>query len=147
MNPFLSVNEIVFHTMSLINLYGENGGRRSIGFKVISSQWAPEKLNKRTHFLPMAWVDKTRILVGGRFRCSGWWWRKSFVLIWAWIRVNIYLGKRDRDHSQVFIMRYFVKEYLSPEIQNLYKHLAVKTWNSDLATPIKPSVSPVCSLS
>lgn len=25
-------------------------------------------------------------------------------------------GKRDRDHSQVFIIIRFVKEYLSPEI-------------------------------
>lgn len=25
-------------------------------------------------------------------------------------------GKRDRNHSQVFIIMYFAKEYLSPEV-------------------------------
>lgn len=37
MNPFFSAHEIALYIMSLINLYGESGGRRSIGFKAISS--------------------------------------------------------------------------------------------------------------
>lgn len=62
--------------LSLINLYCEKGGRRSIGFKVISLWLAPEKLNKRAHLPPSTWVDKTTIPVEGKAWCSGRWWRK-----------------------------------------------------------------------